>query len=530
MGKIQGVLRWHPKASTAKVGRLRALAFVAVVACLGVFASGAAAQNGATAKPTLRVAATYSYDQFWSHFGLYSASGREGSMLTGINFAALVHETPGGKLAPALATSWQILKSKAGPNKLFELTLRKDARFADGAQVDAAAVVNYFNWFAKANQPYGTLVGPKPVFTAVGKWKVRAQLTIPTPHFFQLLADTGPLWGFVASPRCVADPVNTWTKGDCGAGPFMLDAGNSVKGSVYKHVPNPYYYDKANLKWGGVEQRVIATTSSLLQALQAGQIDVAAVGNDASAIPAAVAAGQKVYWATTGQFVLLPKQYWGNTSLPGNKLVRQAINYAIDRKAIADATGAGYSKPIHQYQTLDGINPKYNNAYPYNPTKAKALLTQAGYPNGFSYKAYTFNATQTQYTTLIAKYLGDVGIKVEVIPTPAANSRAVFELTPFGNAQLNAELTATIYRVFNRAVNASATVSDQTSSRIFYKGLKSANPIPAYQQLWARATEEAFFVPICTLPLVYFASPKIAGINVSRARVGAIFVTELSPK
>jgi peptide/nickel transport system substrate-binding protein len=523
MNLIRGALRWHPTASRTKL-----LAFVGVAACLGVFASGATAKTGATAKPTLRIAATFSYDQFWSHFGLYAASGSQGGLLSSINYAPLIHETPGGKLVPALATSWKVLKSKRGPNREFELILRKGAKFADGSPVNAAAVATYWTWFAKTNGAYGGLVGPNPVFEAVGATKVIARLTVPTPHFFQLNADTGPMWGWVASPRCVADPANTWPKGDCGAGPFMLDAANTVKGSIYKWIPNPNYYDRANLKWGAVEQRVIPLVSSQLQALQAGQIDVAAVGNDSSSIKAAVDSGQKVYWASTHQLVILPKQL-GNVPSPiTNTLVRQAMNYALDRKALSDAIGAGYSKPISQFQTLDGVDPKSANSYPYNPTRAKALLTQAGYPNGFSFKSFTFNPQMAQYMTLLAKYWSAIGVNVDVVPSSPANSTALYFQTPVGVSTLPAELTPVSYRWFAKSYPAH-TIDDATSNGLYFKGLRSKNPVTSYQELWGRSVEQAFFFPVCTLPLVYFASPKIAGINVAKARAGAFFVTELSP-
>jgi peptide/nickel transport system substrate-binding protein len=529
MNIIQAVCRWHPTASRTKAGTHRLLVLIGVFACLAVLASGARAQTGATTKPTLRIAATFSYDLFWSHFGLYAAAGREGALLTSLGYAPLIHVLPSGKLAPALATSWKVLKSKRGPNKDFEIILRKGAKFADGSPVNAAAVANYWTWFAKTNGAYGGMVGPKPVFEAVGETKVIARLTVPTPHFFQLNSDTGQYWGWIASPRCVADPVNTWPKGDCGAGPFMLDAGNTVKGSIYKWVPNPNYYDKANLKWGAVEQRVIPLVSSQLQALQSGQIDIAAVGTDSSSVKAAADSGQKVYWASTGQFVVLLKQLGEPASPLTNTLVRQAMNYAIDRKAISDAIGAGYSKPISQFQTLDAVNPKSASAFPYNPTRAKALLTQAGYPNGFSFKSFTFNVQLAQYMTLVAKYFGDVGIKMDVVPSSPANSTALYFQTPVGPTTLTNEITPVSYRWFTKSYPAH-TIDDAASSRLYYKGLKSADPVPSFQAMWARATEQGFFIPVCTLPAVYFASPKIAGMNVAKARTGSVFVTELSPK
>ena len=65
--------------------------------------------------------------------------------------------------------------------------------------------------------------------------------------------------------------------------------------------------------------------------------------------------------------------------------VRQALNYAVDRQTISATIMHGLVPPGSQ--TTPRSNPEYNRslaAYPYDPVKAKALLTEAGYPNGFA--------------------------------------------------------------------------------------------------------------------------------------------------
>ena len=68
-----------------------------------------------------------------------------------------------------------------------------------------------------------------------------------------------------------------------------------------------------------------------------------------------------------------------------NKLVRQAILYATDKQAIIQAASGGYGLAAGSDTVpADPFYLNLSNTYPYNPTKAKQLLTQAGYPNGFS--------------------------------------------------------------------------------------------------------------------------------------------------
>ena len=100
-----------------------------------------------------------------------------------------------------------------------------------------------------------------------------------------------------------------------------------------------------------------------------------------------------------------------------NIKVRQAISYALDNAAIAKAVGFGLYEAANQISAPS--SPFYDPSvigYPYNPTKAKQLLSDAGYPNGFD-TTITFNSTdadQVAMFALIQGYLSDVGIKVKL--------------------------------------------------------------------------------------------------------------------
>jgi peptide/nickel transport system substrate-binding protein len=103
-----------------------------------------------------------------------------------------------------------------------------------------------------------------------------------------------------------------------------------------------------------------------------------------------------------------------NTPLQNIK-VRQAINYAIDREAIAKTVFRGYAKPVGQFSVpgslswVESIQP-----FPYDPAMARRLLSEAGYPNGFTLPAgmeFTPQTTNPQMATAIQGYLRDVGIQ-----------------------------------------------------------------------------------------------------------------------
>jgi peptide/nickel transport system substrate-binding protein len=96
--------------------------------------------------------------------------------------------------------------------------------------------------------------------------------------------------------------------------------------------------------------------------------------------------------------------------------VRQAINYALDRKTLTKALYGDYGTPTDQtvIKGQDGWVDK--TLYPYDPAKAKKLLAQAGYPDGFSLDAVATNAhSRNIYTQAIAGELEKVGIKLNVV-------------------------------------------------------------------------------------------------------------------
>ncbi len=100
-----------------------------------------------------------------------------------------------------------------------------------------------------------------------------------------------------------------------------------------------------------------------------------------------------------------------------NKLVRQAMNYAVDKQAIVDGLFAGATAPLQSIVNAPQNNPELQ-PYPYDPEKAKALLAEAGYPDGFKLKLVTsvgVFGNDKDVSQAVAQYLTDVGIETEVV-------------------------------------------------------------------------------------------------------------------
>jgi ABC-type transport system substrate-binding protein len=147
---------------------------------------------------------------------------------------------PDAPIVPGLAISWSVRPG----NKVITLTLRRNARFSDGAPVAAAAVKAFVDFYASKN-PVGTYTVP-PIRSVdmLGKWGVRIAFKSPSPY----LAYSVWTMSFIASPKAVADAkahTNSpaWGRKTFGAGPYVLDPSQTVLADHCTLVPNKYYYD-----------------------------------------------------------------------------------------------------------------------------------------------------------------------------------------------------------------------------------------------------------------------------------------------
>jgi ABC-type transport system substrate-binding protein len=124
--------------------------------------------------------------------------------------------------------------------------------------------------------------------------------------------------------------------------------------------------------------------------------------------------GLKVNWGPGMLWALLPANGKNPKSPYANKKVREAVEYALDRPTIAKTIGFGKYEPLTQM--VPSASPAYNKGYdprPYNPEKAKQLLSEAGYPNGFDTKLMVLE-TGRNAATAIQTYLAAVGIRTTI--------------------------------------------------------------------------------------------------------------------
>jgi peptide/nickel transport system substrate-binding protein len=309
-------------------------------------------------------------------------------------------------------------------NTRFRLKLRDGVRFSDGEPLTADAVKTWFEYMAKGTS---VGVGKMPAFESfniVDDLTLEFTLEEPSPIVPYLLSERGVSWGFVASPKAVTQTPELLSTETFGTGAYKIDSARTVPDSEYVLVPNEFYYDQDAIRFSSISIKAISDTTTGISAMQSGQIELAA--GELASLEAARSAGLTVVSAPDVG-IFSPGLYlrdWEGKVVPalGDVRVRQALNYAIDRQAIAGIFGLGPEYALDQVITADGFDEEYLGHYDYDPDKARGLLEEAGYPDGFSFEVVFFDANQAHginASTLVqavAGYLEEIGVKVELRP------------------------------------------------------------------------------------------------------------------
>lgn len=316
-----------------------------------------------------------------------------------------------GALVPYLAESFDL----DADSLTLTIHLRDGVKFHDGTVCDAEAVKWNLEEFKRSGRNEINdvesieVVDPLTVVCHLSKWNngiADAVLftagRIVSPTYFE---ENG-------KDAAIAHPVGT--------GPFKFVEWERDVKIVYEK--NEDYRIEGLPYLDRIEFVFMPDTTTIVSAMRAGEID--AIGNvDSTVVEAMKVDGLEPISRplTTGTMMVGIMPTSNDPSLPTYDLrVRQAIAHAIDAKAVAEM----YADQGWAY-TNQWVPPEawsYNKevaGYPYDVEKAKQLLAEAGYPNGFKIKGYV-NSGIVKIMEIVQAYLADVGIEVEVLPIDGA--------------------------------------------------------------------------------------------------------------
>ena len=321
-------------------------------------------------------------------------------------YDTLLRTAPDGTVEDGLATDWSWDDSLT---KL-TLTLRDGVTFSDGETFTAEVAAGNLTRFRDGTSDNSSFLTAMTSAEAVDDKTVLVTLSEPDPAFLVYLSQNAGLQGSPAmwdSADAKTDPIGT--------GPYELDQSKTVVGSSYVFDKRDDYWDEDSVHYEEIVVNVYSDATALVNALKGGQVDVSA-SNIPTQIPDAQAAG---YTANTTElnwagFLLTDRDGTINPAM-GDVRVRQAINYALDREALVGALAAGFGTPTTQVFSAasDAFEADLDDRYPYDPEKAKSLLTQAGYPDGFTLVMPRNNFVPDSEFAIYAEQLAAVGISVQ---------------------------------------------------------------------------------------------------------------------
>jgi peptide/nickel transport system substrate-binding protein len=383
---------------------------------------------------------------------------------------ALVRPLPGQRMGASLAESWTESPDGLG----YEFKLRRGLKFHNGDPVTAEDVKFSFERYKGAGAK--ELQARVRQVEVLNSLTVRFQLKEPWPDFMTFYGTTATAAGIVV-PKKYLEQVGDdgFRKHPVGAGPYKfvshkpgIDVVLEAYPGYWRHAP---YVKRLIMK-------SVPEGTTRVTMLKNGEADIAYIldGPEAEDVKrdprlALVATRHaSIFWLEFAD-QWDPKSPWHDQRL------RLAVNYALNRKAINDAACLGYCPPagVIVPRVMDyalQVEPA-----PYDPQRAKELLAEAGYPNGFD--AGEFVPIPPFFTVAEAavNYLNAVGIRVRIRPMERAAFYAAWR-------------ERKLHGLFLTAVGNSGNAASRVEAFIYSKGSYAYGGYPDIDELFQQQARE----------------------------------------
>lgn len=442
-----------------------------------------------------------------------------------LSYEPLIRMNSDGTFSPALAESWEYV---GDDNTVFEMTLRDGAKFADGTPVTVDDVVQTIEYYVATPSVMHSTIDDLASVEAVDEDTVRVTYDAPTPILPYVFSQAAQ-YGNVISAAGLADPEKLATA-TFGAGAYVLDASATVSGDRYTFVKNDEYWNPDVQQYDKFVVRVIGDPQTAVSALTTGQIDVNTNTTPTQVPDAESTEGVEIVSGTPVSLVVWLVDREGQvTPAIGDEKVRQALNYAIDREAIAEALGPLYA-PLNQLIPAGGVgsDPALDDAYAFDIDKAKQLLDEAGYGDGFTL-AFATNTDNrgAEVSQVLVEQWAKIGVTAELTVFnnqpgemfgALADGKTAAQTFGFTANLLTQQSLLTRQSVFNPFGLSSTAVDDAYAALL---AAPEADVDAAAQQVSSAISEEAWFVPVAAVDsfVFYKAIADFGGIGADGARV-----------
>ena len=326
----------------------------------------------------------------------------------------LVDISPKGELVPFLATSWTLSPDQ----KQLTMTLRKDAVFQDGEKLDAAAVqfnINRSKTLAESKRK--AELAPVASVDVVDEFTVRFNLSQP---FAPLLAQLSDRAGMIVSPKAAraATPADFANHPVC-SGPFSLVQRIPQERIILKKFKE--YWNATNVHFDEVQIVIMPDAVVRLANVQSGQLDIAERIQATDLVRGQADKRLVMYTVPSLSYnhlhINTNKPPRNNTPLAQNAKLREALDLAIDRKALVQAVSNGVFLPGNQL--VPPTSAYYIKEFPVQPrnvARAKELIKEAGFTR-VPVNMQILNATlDLQVAQIVQAMAREVGFDITIEP------------------------------------------------------------------------------------------------------------------
>ena len=317
-------------------------------------------------------------------------------------FEGLMKPTPDGDLTPAIAESYEVSEDRM----TYTFHLREGVQFHNGKTVTAEDVVYSIQRCAAATE---TGIVQVEAFSVIQSIETPDDKTVA-------ITISEPSNEFISYMTTAILPAD-YDKQDTapvGTGPFKF-VSRTAQDSVVLEKFDGYWGTPAQLD--KVTLKIIENADSLMMSLQSGAIDLCAHLTSTQ-----VAQLGENFDVAEGTMNLVQALYLNNAEKPFDDVrVRQALCYAVDKQEIIDLAFDGYGSPIgsSMYPAFGKyFDDSLTNYYTKDVDKAKALLADAGYPNGFEMTITVPSNYKPHMDTaeVLVQQLADIGVKATIQP------------------------------------------------------------------------------------------------------------------
>jgi peptide/nickel transport system substrate-binding protein len=325
-----------------------------------------------------------------------------------LSLEPLLREQVDGSLTPCLATSYDIVNDPTNPSITFHL--RKGVKFTDGTDFNAQAVEWNLQQWQASGMASGTTQFWKSI-DVIDDYTIRINLTAwQNP----MLRSFGDATAFQVSPTAYQKNGDAYMQTHMvGTGPFVQT--NFQRDVSMTFTRNTNYWDTGKPYLDGIVQLFVADDLTRESLFKSGGADMMDCNNNDLLASELQQAGYTILpQPHSGFFSLVPDSI--NADSPWSNInVRLAAEYAIDKQALAKTFGYGFEQAADQYYP-PGTSAYDANLAPraYDPSKAKQLLADAGYPTGFKTNlVVAVNASRDMAVAMQAE-LAAVGIQASL--------------------------------------------------------------------------------------------------------------------